>query len=105
MDCLTRKAFISQPMKGKTLEAIRKERKIIEDTLVLNGYEPVDSVFENFPKIEGEYKALDLAYLAKSLDLLAKCDAVFFAPGWKNARGCKIEHDCADQYGIEILMD
>ena len=105
MDCLTRKAFISQPMKGKTLEAIRKERKRIEDMLVLNGYKPVDSVFENFPKIEGCYKSQELAYLAKSLDLLAQCDGACFAPGWKNARGCLIEHECAEKYGIEILMD
>ena len=100
-----KKAFISQPMQGKTVDDIRAERKRIEDTLALNGYEPVDSVFESFPNADGRYKSVPLAYLAKSLDLLAQCDAVCFAPGWKNARGCQIEHTCAEQYGIEIIME
>ena len=104
MDC-QKKAFISQPMKGKTIEAIRKERKRIEDMLVLNGYKPVDSVFEDFPEAEEKYKTVPLAYLAKSLDLLAQCDGIAFASGWKDARGCRIEHACAEAYGIDILMD
>lgn len=105
MECLKKTAFISQPMKGKTAEAIRKERRRIEEMLILNGYKPVDSVFESFPEAEEKYKTPALAYLAKSLDLLAQCDAVCFAPGWKNARGCQIEHTCAEQYGIEIIME
>lgn len=27
----------------------------------------------------------------------------FFTEGWKEYRGCKIEHGCAVQYGIEIV--
>lgn len=25
--------------------------------------------------------------------------------GWKNARGCKIEHDAAVAYGLEIIYE
>ena len=100
-----KKAFISQPMQGKTVDAIRAERKRIEDTLALNGYDPVDSVFEDFPNAGIGYKSVPLAYLAKSLDLLARCDAAAFAKGWNAARGCKIEHECAKLYGIDILME
>lgn len=35
--------------------------------------------------------------------LLATADVAYFASGWKNARGCKIEHICAEQYGIKIV--
>ena len=104
-ECLKKLAFISQPMKGKTAEAIRKERKRLEDMLVLNGYKVVDSVFEDFPNAEQDYRNVSLAYLAKSLDLLAKCDGAVFASGWANARGCRIEHDCCREYGIDILVD
>ena len=100
-----KKAFISQPMNGKTIDAIRRERKRIEDMLALNGYTPIDSVFERFPDSEDKYKSIPLAYLAKSLDLLAQCDAAAFAEGWQNARGCKIENECAKAYGIDILME
>ena len=100
-----KKAFISQPMKGKTVEAIRKERKRLEDTLLLNGYVAVDSVFEDFPAADADCKCVPLAYLAKSLELLAKCDGAAFAAGWNNARGCQIEHACCEKYGIPILAD
>ena len=26
-----------------------------------------------------------------------------FAKGWKEYRGCKIEHTCAEEYGIKII--
>lgn len=98
-------AFISQPMKGKTEEKIREERQNLIEVLMEMGYEVVDSVFSDFPEAENAYKSISLAYLAKSLDLLARCDGVAFASGWANARGCRIEHDCAKAYNIPILMD
>ncbi|WP_419040028.1 Lar family restriction alleviation protein [Parolsenella catena] len=30
-------------------------------------------------------------------------DAAYFAKGWENARGCRIEHDAAVAYGLEVL--
>ena len=98
-------AFISQPMKGKTEEKIREERRELVEKLMEMGYETVDSVFSDFPNAEIEYTSVPLAYLAKSLNLLAKCDGVAFASGWANARGCRIEHECAKEYGIPILID
>jgi hypothetical protein len=44
-----------------------------------------------------------LHYLAKSLEYLAEADIAYFAPGWENARGCRIEHQCAVEYGIDII--
>lgn len=35
----------------------------------------------------------------------AKMTALAFCIGWKEYRGCKIEHECAVQYGIEIVCD
>ena len=98
-------AFISQPMQGKTEEKIREERQKIAENLMEMGYEVVDSIFTEFPAAEEKYACIPLAYLAKSLHLMAKCDAAAFAPGWANARGCKIEHDCAKAYGIPIIFD
>ena len=98
-------AFISQPMKGKTEERIRKERQDLVEWLMEMGYDVIDSVFGDFPESENDVKCIPLAYLGKSLALMAKCDGVAFAPGWANARGCKIEHDCAVAYGIPILIE
>ena len=96
-----KKLFISQPMKGKTNEEIRKEREeaiFCAKELTGNEIEVIDSFFENAPA-----DARPLWYLGESLKLLSTADVAYFAPGWKNARGCKIEHICAEQYGIKIV--
>jgi hypothetical protein len=43
--------------------------------------------------------------LAKSLEKMAHCNTVYFAKGWENARGCKIEHEVALQYGLNIFYE
>ena len=40
--------------------------------------------------------------LALALDLMRKCDAVIFAPGWKKSRGCRLEHMAAFAAGMGI---
>lgn len=95
------KLFISQPMKGKTDEQIKTEREqaIQEAEKVLGeSVEIIDSFFENAPA-----EAKPLWFLGKSLELLANADIAYFAKGWENARGCKIEHDSAIAYGIKCI--
>ena len=47
--------------------------------------------------------ATPLALLARALGKLAEADAVIFAPGWETARGCRMEHLAAEEYGIRIV--
>lgn len=96
-----KKLFISQPMKGKTNVEIKKEREEAircAKEMMSDEVEVIDSFFENAPA-----EAKPLWYLGESLKLLSTADVAFFATGWKNARGCKIEHTCAQQYGINII--
>ena len=98
-----KKLFISQPMKGKTDEEILKERekpirsaeKQVNETV-----EVIDSFFQAAPA-----DAKPLWFLGKSLELLASADVAYFAKGWNEARGCKIEHTCAVEYGILTIED
>lgn len=46
-----------------------------------------------------------LCYLAKSLENMSLCHAAYFCKGWENARGCRIEHDAAVAYGLEVLYE
>ena len=57
--------------------------------------EVIDSFFQSAPA-----SAKPLWFLGKSLELLSTADIAYFADGWQNARGCKIEHECAKEYGI-----
>ena len=87
------KIMISQPMRGKTEDVIRAERKVIVEQLEKEGHEVIDTVFDL-----GENKS-PIYYLSKSIELLDQADAVVFMEGWYDARGCRIEHEVALEYG------
>lgn len=94
------KLMISQPMKGKTNDQIRKEREELVEKLKAEGHEVIDTVFDDFS--EGENTPVH--YLAKSIEFIANADGVVFMPGWENARGCRIEHQVAEEYGKFIRL-
>ena len=96
------KLFISQPMKGRTDEEIKRERiEAVEmaSTLIKGEIEVIDSFFEKAP-----VDAKPMWFLGKSIELLSEADAVFFCKGWEDARGCKIEHEVAHQYNIPLII-
>ena len=98
-----KKLFISQPMRGKSNEEILAVRqKAIESAERNLGekVEAIDSFFQNAPA-----EAKPLWFLGKSLELLATADVVYFAKGWEDARGCRIENTCAIEYGITVIED
>lgn len=96
-----KKLFISQPMRGKSDEEILKEREIAivkAREVVGEDVEVLDTFFTDFPA-----DAKPLQYLAESIGFLAKADVAYFAPEWNSTRGCKIEHECAVEYGIDRI--
>lgn len=96
-----KKLFISQPMRGKTNEEILATRSdAIQSAKDALGeeVEVIDSFFQDAPA-----EAKPLWFLGKSLELLATADISYFAKGWGDARGCKIEHQCAVEYGIHTI--
>lgn len=99
------KIFISQPMKDKTPEHIKRERHLaIQKVMERFGDEAeiIDSYFSDFE--ENKYKIVPLAYLAKSIELLSTADVAVFCNGWSKARGCRIEHQCAVDYGLKVVF-
>ena len=87
-------------MRGRSDEEIQAERAELM-AVVKEQYEhaeELDTFFDN-----PEWGALTC--LAKSIEALSQADAAVFAPGWKNARGCRIEHQCCVDYGVPILSD
>lgn len=98
-----KKLFISQPMNDKNDEDILWERQEALLQVVAEYGEEVeliDSFFQNAP-----HEARPLWFLGKSLELLARADIVYFVPGWEKTRGCRIQHECAEQYGLRIVHD
>lgn len=104
------KAMLSQPMAGKTEEEIRVTRERAIETLRKRGYEIVNTLFtdEWYSKEQMESRGvvqIPLCFLAKSLENMSLCHAAYFCKGWENTRGCKIEHDAAVAYGLEIIYE
>lgn len=97
-----KKLFISQPMVDKSDEDILKVRKDAiknAEGLLEGEVEVIDSFFENVP-----HDVKPLWYLGESLKLLSEADVAYFAKGWQDYRGCKIEHECAMQYGVYAIV-
>lgn len=96
-----KKLFISQPMNSRSDAGIERVRQqaISEAKKMLN--EDVD-VIDSYIKDAPHY-VKPLWLLGESLKLLSTADVVYFAEGWEAMRGCRIEHLCAQEYGIEIL--
>jgi hypothetical protein len=104
------KIMISQPMNGLTEEQILETRNMFLEFAKNENMEVVNTYFKDewFAKIELKSIGViqvPMYYLAKSLEKMAICNAVYFAKGWENARGCLIEHEVALQYGLDIIYE
>ena len=105
-----KKAMLSQPMGGKTDEEIIETRERAMKALKEKGFEVVNTLFtdEWYSHANMEKRGvvqIPLCFLAKSLENMSLCHAVYFCKGWENARGCRIEHDAAVAYGLEIIYE
>jgi hypothetical protein len=97
------KLFISQPMRGKTdKEILAVREKVIKSAEKMLGepVEVIDSFFQSAPA-----DARPLWFLGKSLELLSTADVAYFAEGWNEFRGCRIEHTCAVEYNIDRIEE
>lgn len=96
------RVMISQPMAGKhdaDVKAIREELVAKFKELHI---EVVDS-FDTKEAPAGVYNP-GVYYLGRTImNWLHSVDAVYFVDGWKEARGCRIEHEICNEYGIKCL--
>lgn len=104
------KAMLSQPMAGKTEEEIIKTREKAIKALEDKGYKIVNTLFTDEWYSQEKMKErgvaqIPLCFLAKSLENMSLCHAAYFCKGWENARGCRLEHEAAVTYGLEIIYE
>ena len=94
------KLYISQPMRGREYDDIIRERKqLIADAAVAlqtDDIRPLETLHRTG-------KAKPLAMLGRSVEQMAEADAIIFASGWRDARGCRCERIIAAEYGLRIL--
>lgn len=105
-----KKVMLGQPMTGKTDEEIRATREKAIKKLKEKGYEVVNTFFtdewyNNKNMKERGVVQIPLCFLAKSLENMSLCNAVYFCDGWEAARGCRIEHEAAVEYELETIYE
>jgi hypothetical protein len=102
--------MISQPMNGLTDEQIDETRNRFFEFACKEKFDVVNTFFTGGFNSPSSMKSrgiiqIPVYFLAKSLEYMSECSTVYFAKGWENARGCKIEHEIALQYGLEIIYE
>ncbi len=102
--------MISQPMARKTEQEIKQTREKAIRVLKSKGYEIINTLFTDEWYSSEKMKErgvvqIPLCFLAKSLENMSLCHAVYFCKGWEKTRGCKIEHDTAVAYGLKIIYE
>ena len=102
--------MLSQPMAGKTEKEIIDTRNRAVAELEKRGYEVVNTLFTDEWYSQQSMKQrgvvqIPLCFLAKSLENMSLCHAAYFCKGWETARGCRIEHEAAKAYGLEIIYE
>lgn len=107
---IKKKAMLSQPMRGKTDEEIIETRNRAIKALEAAGYEVVNTPFtdEWYSKEKMEERGvvqIPVCFLAKSIENMSLCHAVYFCKGWDRARGCILENEVAKAYGLDIIYE
>lgn len=104
------KAMLSQPMAGKTPAEIVAARELAVEVLESAGYHVVNTLFTDdwYKKDAMKERGVEnvpLQFLAKSLENMSLCHCAYFCKGWEEARGCRIEHQAAIEYGLDIIYE
>lgn len=105
-----KKAMLSQPMAGMTDEQIAETRDEAIAVLESKGFEIVNTLFTDEWYNQDNMKErgvvqIPLCFMAKGIENMSLCHAVYFCEGWEKARGCRIEHEVAKAYGLEIIYE
>lgn len=96
------KVMISQPMKNREEDDILAERKVIIEKFKNMHIDVIDTSYKD--EIPEDYN-VGAYFLGKSIQDMAKADALFMCEGWRDSRGCRIERQVAQDYGIKILYE
>lgn len=104
------KVFISVPMRGRTDQEIAGAITIAKSKLAKMAEEnnEVIEYVDNFVSMPLKNEINDIEnpsmwYLGGAIQKMSECDAVYFCPGWQEARGCVIERHVAVLYGLTRL--
>ena len=102
-----KKVMISQPMSGLTTEEIKATKEKALKCLEEKGCKVSNTLFDDEWEDgqPSDVNSVQIHFLAKALEAMSNCSAVYFCKGWEQSRGCRIEHATAESYGLEMIYE
>lgn len=94
------KAYISTPITGQDMMAVRVWVSCAKEILAKNGYIPVSPLDVN-SNLNASYSVR----MGKDIQALLECDAVYFLRGWSDSNGCQLEYAAAKIYNKKIMFE
>ena len=101
-------AVISQPMKGIDPDKVKLQREKAEAAVKLAGYEPIDNIYrDDFNYDVADETVINPAmwHMGLALARLSRAHAIYMCDGWGTARGCRMEHQAAVAFGVEVMYE
>ena len=98
--------MISMPMNYFNWpSAYQDKKKELED----KGYHVaplhISEIYKPVPEYQFKIQNIPLMYMSNSFARMAISDTVYFVKGWEKARGCRLEHQAAQDYGLKIIYE
>lgn len=102
------KVFLCLPMSGRSEEDILKEINEMKEASMhyfLDKHPDCDIVYMTNYQSEADEESNNSVFLLGRgiMKLMSQADVCLFSKDWKDSRGCKIEHDIARAYKIDIM--
>lgn len=101
------KVFLCLPMSGRTEEDIVKEMAEMKNASIhyfQDKHPNCEIVYMTNYVSESEEESDNPVYLLGRgiMTMMSQADVCLFSKNWKDSKGCKVEHDIAEAYNIDI---
>lgn len=94
------KVYISLPISSRPEHEAREHADRVKAALSRAGHTPVNP-FEIYHGKEAD----NIDMLSNNLRALHSCDAIYLSENWQFSRECRIEANCAREFGKEIMYE
>ena len=94
------KFYLSFPITGRELKDVKVYAKRLKMAWEKKGYEVV-TPFEVVPEDDASYEYC----MGKDVEAVLKCDGIIMCKDWFYSKGCRLEYNVAEIYGLKVMVD
>lgn len=100
------KYYISFPITGRNIQDVKVYANRVKGIWESKGFEIVNpfEVTEHFDGVK-EGQSYYAYCMGKCVEALMKCDGIIMCTDWFYSKGCRLEYNVAEIYGLKVLMD